>query len=336
MTMRSALKKNTVVFLPALAGLAMLGLVGCSGSGALAAQEDEPGYPSKPVTFVVPFAAGGPSTVTALAFASCLEAGLGQTFVIENQPGGSGGLAMQDVSSAKPDGYTLTLGTNGPLVMNPMINKLNYGIEDFTSVGVMAQMPTVLVVGEDSPYESADEFFAAAEKNPGKLSVAIPGATTSAAIELQRLNEEYDIEVTAVPAVGNAEMTTSLLGGHVDALFITDHQDVQARIGDGSFVPLAVSSPERADWYADVPTLAEQGFPELVNAVSVFGVVGPKGMPDSIVSTLEAELKTCSEDPTVIDQIGEMFVPAEFSGAAALDGVFADMQKLYEPILGQE
>ncbi|WP_052542424.1 tripartite tricarboxylate transporter substrate binding protein [Cryobacterium roopkundense] len=332
--MRSALKKNTVVFLPALAGLAMLGLVGCSA--AAGAQEPAADYPSKPVTFVVPFAAGGPSTVTALAYASCLEEGLGQTFVIENQPGGSGGLAMQEVSSAKPDGYTLTLGTNGPLVMNPMINKLNYGIEDFTSVGVMAQMPTVLVVGEDSPYESADEFFAAAEKKPGTLSVAIPGATTSAAIELQRLNDEYDIEVTAVPAVGNAEMTTSLLGGHVDALFITDHQDVQARIDDGSFVPLAVSSPERADWYPDVPTLAEQGFPELVNAVSVFGVVGPKGLPDALVATLEAELKTCSADPKVIDQVGTMFVPAEFGDAAALDTIFADMQKLYEPILGQE
>ena len=336
MTMRSALKKNSVVFLPALAGLAMMGLVGCSASDSAGAQEAEGGYPSKPVTFVVPFAAGGPSTVTALAFASCLEAGLGQTFVVENQPGGSGGLAMQDVSSAKPDGYTLTLGTNGPLVMNPMINELNYSIKDFTSVGVMAQMPTVLVVGEDSPYESADDFFAAADKNPGKLSVAVPGATTSAAIELQRLYEEYDIEVIAVPAVGNAEMTTSLLGGHVDALFITDHQDVQSRIDEGSFVPLAVSSPKRADWYPDVPTLAELGFPELVNAVSVFGVMGPKGMPDSIVSTLESELKTCSEDVTVIDQIGEMFVPAEFSGAAALDEVFADMQRLYEPILGQE
>ncbi|TFD40917.1 tripartite tricarboxylate transporter substrate binding protein [Cryobacterium sp. TMT1-2-1] len=331
--MRSALKKNTVVFLPALAGLAMMGLVGCSAAGSQAAEAD---YPSKPVTFVVPFAAGGPSTVTALAFASCLEKGLGQPFVIENQPGASGGLAMQEVSSAKPDGYTLTLGTNGPLVMNPMINKLNYGIEDFTSVGVMAQMPTVLVVGEDSPYESADEFFAAAEKHPGKLSVAIPGATTSAAIELKRLSDEYDIEVTAVPAVGNAEMTTSLLGGHVDALFITDHQDVQSRIDEGSFVPLAVSSPERAGWYPDVPTLAEQGFPELVNAVSVFGVVGPKGLPDAVVSTLEAELQTCSADPAVIKQVGEMFIPEQFSGAGALDEIFADMQDLYEPILGQK
>ncbi|WP_198421005.1 tripartite tricarboxylate transporter substrate binding protein [Cryobacterium sp. TMT1-2-2] len=336
MTMRSALKKNTAIFLPAITGLAMLGLLGCSAAGAAGSPKAEDDYPSKPVTFVVPFAAGGPSTVTALAYASCLEEGLGQTFVVENQPGGSGGLAMQDVSSAKPDGYTLTLGTNGPLVMNPMINKLNYNLEDFTSIGVMAQMPTVLVVGAESPYESAEEFFAAAKKNPGKLSVAIPGATTSAAIELGRLSDEYDIDVTAIPAAGNAEMTTSLLGGHVDALFITDHQDVQSRIDDGSFVPLAVSSPERADWYANVPTLAEQGFPDLVNAVSVFGVVGPKGMPDDIVSTLEAELKTCSEDPKVVDQVGKMFVPAEFGDAAALDQIFADMQKLYEPILGQE
>ncbi|MDO2934225.1 tripartite tricarboxylate transporter substrate binding protein [Paeniglutamicibacter sulfureus] len=316
-------------------GLA-LALVGCGAGGAASANDGGSDYPKKPVRFLVPFAAGGPSSMTALAYASCLEGGLGQPILVENKAGGSGGIAMQELAGAKPDGYTLGLGTNGPLVMNPIVNDLGYSLADFSSVGVMAEMPTVLVVGSDSPYTDAQEFFAAAKAAPGKFSVAVPGATTSAAIELQRLKDEYGIEVTAVPASGNAEMTTNLLGGHVDALFITDHSDVAARIEDGSFMPLAISSPERAAWYPEVPTLAEVGFDDLVNAVSVFGVIGPQGLPEDVLSILEAELETCAADPGVAEQIGERFVPEEFAGSGDLHTAFTAMQDLYQPLLGQQ
>lgn len=334
--MRSVLKKRSAMHLKVSVGLVglCLALTGCSG-GAASAKEDGADYPKKPVRFLVPFAAGGPSSLTALAYASCLEGRLGQPVLVENKPGGSGAVAMQELAGAKPDGHTLGLGTNGPLIMNPIVNELGYSLADFTSVGVMAEMPTVFVVGADSPYANAKDFFAAAKAAPGKFSVAVPGATTSAAIELKRLKDEYGIEVTAVPTAGNAEMTTNLLGGHVDALFITDHSDVAARIEDGSFKPLAISSPERAGWYPQVPTLAEAGFEELVNAVSVFGVVGPKEMPEAVVSKLEAELETCAADPAVAEQIGDRFVPDEFDGAEDLQTAFTAMQDLYKPILGQ-
>lgn len=335
--MRSVLKERSAMHLKVSAGLVglSLALVGC-GAGGAARANDGSDYPKKSVRFLVPFAAGGPSSMTALAYASCLERSLGQPVVVENKPGGSGGIAMQELAGAKPDGHTLGLGTNGPLVMNPIVNKLAYSLADFTSIGVMAEMPTVLVVGADSPFADAKEFFAAAKAAPGKFSVAVPGATTSAAIELQRLKSDYGIEVTAVPTAGNAEMTTNLLGGHVDALFITDHSDVAARIEDGSFKPLAISSPERAAWYSEVPTLAEAGFDDLVNAVSVFGVVGPKGMPENVVSRLESELKTCTADPGVAEQIGERFVPDEFAGSKELHTAFTAMQDLYQPLLGKQ
>lgn len=319
--------------------VASLALVGCggdsgsgSGSGSADAADD---YPNKTIRFLVPFAAGGPSSVTALSYGACLEENLGKPVVVENKPGGSGGVAMQELAGAKPDGYTLGLGTNGPLIMNPIVNDLGYSLEDFSSIGVMSKTPHVLVVAKDSPFSTLEEFLSEAKANPGQFSVAVPGATTSAAIELQRLKDDYGIEVTPVPAAGNAEMTTNLLGGHVDALFITDHTDVAARIEDGSFVPLAVSSPERADWYADVPTLAESGYPDLTQAVSVFGIVGPAGMPEGVMTKLTDGLETCAQDAGVIEQVGDRFVPDEYEDAADLDAAFAKMQETYEPILGK-
>lgn len=340
MTLRLKLRESaplvttrTLLRMPAAIGVLGLTftLVGCGASAA--STDDSAGYPSEPITVLVPYAAGGPSDLTARSISTCLSTKLGQPVVVENKAGGSGALAMQELASAEPDGHTLGLGTSGTLVMNPLVNKLDYSLDDFAPIGVMAENPTVIVVGEDSPYEDGEEFFDAAKDKPGKLTVGVPGATSPAAIELQRLEQEYGIEVVAVPASGNAEMTTNLLGGHVDALFINDHPDVEARIDDGSFLPIAATTPERLEWLPELPTLAELGFPDLVNATSVFGLFGPKELPAKIVTTLESELESCLGNKKVIKALGDNLVSAEFQGASALGANFAEVAKLYAPIL---
>lgn len=328
---------KNVLRLRATAGLALasMALAGCGAGGSASAGKAGAHYPAKPVTVLMPYAAGGPSDLTARSVAACLGASLGEAFVVENKPGGSGAVAMQELVGAKPDGQTLALGTTGTLVMAPMVNSLGYSLADVEPIGVMADNPTLIVVGADSPYGDAAELFAAARADPGAVTMGVPGATSPAAIELQRLKNGYGVEVTTVPASGNAEMTTNLLGGHVDALFINDHPDVQARIADGSFLPLAATTPERLGWLPEVPTLAELGFPDLVNATSIYGLFGPKGMPDAVSSTLERELETCLEDPKVVAQIGANFVPKEFIGADELGANFARIQALYQPVLGR-
>lgn len=323
-------KTRTYLVVPAaVVGLSLV-LAGCAGDTTGGSTET---YPSKAVTVLMPYAAGGPSDLTARSVSSCLADILGEAFVVENKAGGSGAVAMQELASAKPDGYTLGLGTAGTLIMTPMVNTLAYSLDDFTPIGVMAENPTLIVVGEESPYESAEEFFAAAEKHPGTLTIGVPGASSPAAIELQRLRNEYGVDVVAVPASGNAEMTTSLLGGHVDALFINDHPDVDSRIDEGTFRALAATTSQRLRWLPELPTLAELGYTDLVNATSIFGLFGPKDLPTPITMALESALEACMTDSTVLEQLGENLVPEEFQGGAVLGESLAETQAVYRPIL---
>ncbi|WP_309229398.1 tripartite tricarboxylate transporter substrate-binding protein [Blastococcus sp. TML/M2B] len=136
-----------------------------------------------------------------------------------------------------------------------------------------------------------------------------------------------------MPFTGNAEMTTALAGGNVDAIFINSSQDVLENIDAGKFVPLAVSTPEPVD-YIDAPPLAEVGFPELTNSVSVFGLAAPAETPDEIVGTLEDTVSTCLEKPDVVEQLGEQYVPDEFIGTDAFRERIDEIVDVYGPILG--
>ena len=290
-------------------------------------------YPSESITFLVPYGAGGPTDLTSRTVGTCLQEKLGQTVVVENRPGGSGALAMQELIGAPPDGYTLSLVTAGTMVLTPLANDLDYAAEDITSIGVMAEVPSVLAVGKDSPYADAEAFFAQAESAPGSINVGVPGASTPQGIELRRLADEYGMQVTAVPFDGNAEMTTALLGGNVDAVLINASKDVVENIEAGAFEPIAASSKERLPWLPDTPPLAESGFPELTLSGSTFGLAGPAGLPEDVTETLESTLEECMAEPEVQEGIGERYVPEEFVGAGGLAEVLTGTQEVYEPIL---
>lgn len=315
----------------AFSSLALLSACGGGGSTAEPAAE----YPSEEIRLLVPYAAGGPTDLTSRAFGSALEQQLGQTVVVENKPGGSGALATQDLIGSEPDGYTLALVTAGTMVLTPLANDVGYTKDDITPIGVMTEVPSLLAVGTDSQYRDAAAFFAAARERPGTINVAVPGASTPQAIELQRLREEYGVEVTVVPFDGNSEMTTALLGGSVDAVLINASQDVAENIDAGQFRPLAVSPEQRLPWLPDTPTLVEAGFPELTLSGSTYGLAGPAGMPPEIATKLEDALRTAHSDPAVAQQVGERYVPAEFQGAGMLRQVLDRTQQVYQPILGK-
>ncbi|SES98067.1 tripartite tricarboxylate transporter substrate binding protein [Geodermatophilus poikilotrophus] len=317
-----------------LTALTALGLLAACAEQGGGATDDAAAYPSEEIRLLVPYAAGGPTDLTARAYGTSLEEQLGQTVVVENLPGGSGALATQELISAEPDGYTLSLVTAGTLVLTPLANEVVYTKDDVTPIGVMSEVPSVLAVGADSPHRSAEDFFTAAEQQPAVLTVGVPGASTPQGVELRRLSEEYGVEVTAVPFNGNAEMTTALLGGNVDAVLINASSDVTANIDGGQFRPLAVSSAERLSWLPDTPTLVESGFPELTLSGSTFGLAGPAGLPDEVVTVLEDALRTAHEDPAVVEQVGEEYIDEEFRGADELRQVLDRTQEVYEPLLG--
>lgn len=309
-------------------------------ASALAACGDDDGtgtaedYPTESIRFLVPYAAGGPTDHTSRTVGGCLQEELGQTVVVENLPGASGALGTTELIESEPDGHTLSLITAGTTVLTPLANDVGYTKDDIMPIGVMAEVPSLLAAGERSPHKDPESFFDAAREQPGSLTVGVPGASTPQAIELQRLADEHDVEVTVVPFNGNAEMTTALLGGNVDAVLINASADVVSNVEAGSFIPLASSPAERLSWLPDTPTFEELGFDGLTLSGSTFGLAGPGGLPEEIAGTLEETLSTCLEQLDVRETLDERYVPEDFQDGDALQQVLDDTQKIYEPILG--
>ena len=309
--------------------LAALALLAACGARAGSTEE----FPSEPIRLLVPYVAGGPTDLAARAYGAAIEQQLGQSVVVENMPGASGAVATQELVSADPDGYTLALVTAGTVVLTPLVNDVGYTAADVTPVGVFSEVPSVLAVGADSPYRDVASFVADARARPAAISVGVPGASTPQGIELQRLRDEYGVEVTPVPFNGNAEMTTALLGGNVDAVLINASQDVTENIDAGRFRPLAVSTGEPLDWLPGIPTLVDAGFPGLTLSGSTFGLAGPAGLPGPVVSRLEEALRTAHSDPAVVAKVGERYTGPRFHGAADLRAVLDHAHDVYEPIL---
>ncbi|MFF5992663.1 Bug family tripartite tricarboxylate transporter substrate binding protein [Prauserella flavalba] len=315
------------------AGVVSLTASACSiGSGGSAASGN---FPSEEITLLVPYQAGGPTDLTARAVAKVLEKELGEAVVVENKPGGSGATATQQLITSPPDGHTIALITAGTVVLTPLANDVGYTHEDITPLGMLSEVPSLIAVGKNSPYKNADEFFKAAKKNPGKLNVAVPGASTMQGVELQRLEKEYGVKVTAVPFDSSAEMTTALLGGNVDAAFVSLAKDVVQFIDDGQMVPLAVSPEERLPWLPDVPTLREVGFEKLTLSGSTYGVAAPKDVSKHIVTKYEDALEVANKNSELIRTVGENYIRKKFCDADCLTALLDETKTTYEPVLAE-
>ena len=319
--------------LPVLVAASAVLLTACvaedGGEGGAAAQD----YPADDITLYVPYAPGGPTDLAARTVGDCLAEDFGRNVVVENREGASGSLGMQAMIQGGTDGYSLSLIAVPASATNPLQEDVGYTNDDYVPIAAVTEIPSVLAVGEGSRFADAGALFAEAEQNPGRVTVGVPGATTSQAMELRRLAEEYGVELSLVPFTGNAEMTTALLGGNVDAVFINASQDVLENIEAGSFVPLAISPEERVDYLPDVPTLAELGYPELTNSVSVFGLAAPAGTPDGVLQTLEDGVAACLEKPEVVEALGDQYVPEEFIGRDDFQARIDEIVEVYGPLL---
>lgn len=322
--------------IPALAMLAVasLTMTACSLGDAGSVASDD--FPSEDITLLVPYEAGGPTDVAARAVAPVLEEELGATVVVENKPGGSGAMATTEVITSAPDGHTIGLITGGSAVLAPLANDVGYTHEDMTPLGVLSEVPSLIAVGKNSPYKNADQFFKAAQKNPGELNVAVPGASTMQGVELDRLAKQYNVDVTAVPFDSSAEMTTALLGNNVDAVFVSLADDVVQAIDDGRMRPLAVSPEQRLTWLPDVPTLREAGFENLTLSGSTYGLTAHKDVPEEIASRYEQALKVANKDPRLIKAVGEHYIRDEFCDAACFTRILDETRSTYAPILTEE
>ena len=246
-------------------------------------------YPSKPIRYIVPVAAGGGSDMVGRTVTERWGKVLGQTFIVDNQGGGGGVIACQNTAKSAPDGYTLMQGYVATHGTSPATRKLPYdAVKDFTPIGMIGGTPNVLVVTANLPVNNVNEFVNYLKKNPGKVSYgsAGPGSLTHLTMELFKM--QLGSFMVHIPYRGIAPAFTDLIGGQTQAMFPGLAAAVP-HIKSGRVRPLAVTGNARHPLFKDVPTLNESGFMGF-DAMQWYGVVGPAGMPEPIVKQLNDTL----------------------------------------------
>lgn len=260
-------------------------------------------YPNKPVTIIVPFAAGGTTDVVTRMVANEMSISLKQTFVVENRGGANGNIGSGAAAKAAPDGYTLLATGVGSNAVNHGIYKtMPYDSrKDFAHIIMMTQGPNVLVVNKDFPANNLKELIALLKANPGKYNYATSGTGASGhmAMELLKLKAGFDVQV--VPYRGGGPAMNDVVAGQVPMMFI--NQDMAfAQAAGGAVKMIGVASDERNPSAPTTPTIAEQGF-QGFSAVSWNGLAAPAGTPKDIIDLLNEHAKKALNSPNVKDKL---------------------------------
>lgn len=268
-------------------------------------------WPTKPITFVVPFATGGNTDTLARLIGQKLSVALGQPVVVENKPGAGGNIGSAFVAQAKPDGHTILGGTISSHAINPSIYpKMPYdAVKSFEPVVLIGSSPLVLAVSANAPYRSLQDLVAAAKAKPGELSYATPGNGTSSHLAVELLNAITGAKLMHVPYKGSGPAVTDVVAGHVPVIFDTPLV-VGSHVKAGKLRALAVASSKRIEGLPDVPTAAEAGVPGL-EVASWQAVFAPAGTPKEIVRRLNAEIAGVLKTPDIRARMAELgFEPA--------------------------
>jgi tripartite-type tricarboxylate transporter receptor subunit TctC len=288
-------------------------LVAVSHAGFSLAQSD---YPNRQIEFIIPFAPGGPADTAARIIQPQLAASLGVPIVLVNKPGGGGALGADFVTRAKPDGYTVYATTNSTLtIITNTQPDITYRLTDFIPVGSYMTELGVVVAHPGAGLKTLDEMVSYAKKNPGKLNYGSAGLGTVSFFTMELIKISYGLDIAHVPFQGTGPVKNAILGGHVNL----------ASSGLGSFLPLIKSSevfplvttaPKRPADLANVPTMAEKGFPEATLNIWM-GLYLPLKTPKEAVEKLSRALEKTVKDPAVISATAKAGMVIDYRGSEA-------------------
>lgn len=266
-------------------------------------------FPSRPVTMVVPYAAGGPTDIASRVIAEQMHAALGVNVIIENKPGASSILGAQYVAAAAPDGYTVLMVTTTTLCTNPhLYKKLAYKVEDFAPIAMAVKVPLGLAVKKSLPVSTIAEFREYAQARAGKMNYGSAGTGANSQLVNVLMNQALNIQMTEVPYKGTAPALADLAGGHVDALVDAIATLLPMHRG-GKIKILGNFDSSRSPVAPDVPTFAESGYPGLV-AFTWFAVVAPARVPESVITRLNKAVVTAVESAETKRKFAELgFIP---------------------------
>ena len=274
-------------------------LAGCLLATLAAAGTAQQAFPSKPIRWLVPYAAGGGSDFLARTIGQALSVQVGQPVLVDNKPGGNTALAAAETARAPADGYTVLSADNGTLVFNPALYKtLSYSpTKDLAPVTLMGRFPMILVVGPGSDATTAKDFIAKAKAKPGGFNHASAGAGSPHHLAMELLKVEAGLFMVHVPYRGAAPALADLVGGQVPAMMV-DLAAAAGFIKAGKIKALAVANPTRLAQLPDVPTFAELGLKN-VEAAALVGMVVPAATPPDVIATLNKQVVAAIKEPAV-------------------------------------
>jgi tripartite-type tricarboxylate transporter receptor subunit TctC len=262
-------------------------------------------WPSKPITYIVPFPAGGTTDILARLIAQKLGPALGTTIVVDNKGGAGGSVGSEIASRAAPDGYTILGGTISSHAINvSLYPKIGYDpVTSFVPVSLIGTNPTVLVVNQASPYKTLQDVIAAGKAKKA-LNSASAGSGTSQHLSLELLKSRAGIDITHIPYKGSGPAIQDVMAGQVDMMFDTTVV-AGPHIESGKLRALAVTSAKRLPSMPNVPTVAESGVPGY-EVISWQGVFAPAGTPKPIVDRLHAEIGKILREPEMQERLGKL------------------------------
>lgn len=305
----------------------LIGVLACSVVPCAVHAHD---FPSRPVTWVVPFAPGGVTDASVRVVAKALGETLGTPVIVDNRAGAGGIVGTEYVARSKPDGYTILFGGTGPLLTNQYVyKKLSYDpIKSFSPIHSFFESPLIMVVNANAPYKTIGEFVDFAKKNPGRINFGSPGAGTTPHLASQLLQMDADIKLTHVPYKGSAPAMADLLAGLLDVSF--DYSAVvKPMIDAGKLRAIAVTGNDRMKNFANVPTLKEAGYSRsVISAWSI--IVSAANTPQPIVTQLAEAFDRTLRKPEVaefFEKNGSM-VMQPLSGAKLTDFLLDENSKI--------
>ncbi len=282
-------------------GLLLASLAAVCSNGLFA----QPMWPSRPVSLVVPFAAGGPTDVVARSLAAAMAKTLGQTVLVENKLGAGGTVAASFVARAAPDGYTFLIHHNGMATSTALYRKLSYNpLTDFEFVSQAVDVPMTLLARKDFPANNLKELIAYVKANESKINLANAGLGAVSQLCGLMFERALGVKLTAVPFQGTAPAMVALLGGQVDLLCDQTTQTIP-QIKAGAVKLFGVTTRNRIKALPDTPTLAEQGLKDF-EVVVWHGIYAPKGTPRPILDKMNAAVRAALKDPEVTRRMADL------------------------------
>jgi tripartite-type tricarboxylate transporter receptor subunit TctC len=282
-----------------LAGIFVCAALALAGTPTAQAQDN---YPTRPVRVVIAFPPGGPTDFVGRLVTDKMSAELGQRVYIENRPGAAGTVGADNVAKADPDGYSLFLTTSGAVTIAPHIQSVPYDpLRDFAPVALVTKVTEVLVVTPKLGIKSVKELIALAKDKPGAVSFASTGIGSPPHLAQELLDVSAGVKFLHVPYRGAAPALTDLLGGQVQVL-AADLPVLIAQIQAGALVPIGAASDKRDALLPDVPTLAEQGYPN-TDASNWYALLAPAKTPPAVLAKLNKAVGDALNDPDVRDKL---------------------------------